>query len=110
MRAHVIENGVVTNTIVVDSLDVFPNLIDADIGGTIGDLWDGTSFSKPPKDIPAEETKIRALRNNLLKDSDWTQLADSSSNKVVWAAYRQSLRDITKQAGFPWTVAWPDAP
>jgi len=110
MRAHIITDGKVTNTIVVDSLDVFPNLIDADIGGTIGDLWDGTSFSKPPKDIPAEAAKIRALRNNLLKDSDWTQLADSSADKVAWATYRQALRDVPDQAGFPWTITYPAKP
>jgi hypothetical protein len=47
MRAHVIEDGVVTNTIIVDSLDFMPNLIDASLGGTIGDLWDGHVFTKP---------------------------------------------------------------
>lgn len=48
MRAHLIENGVVVNTIVVDTLDVFPNLIDAEFGGSIGDLWDGSAFTAPP--------------------------------------------------------------
>jgi hypothetical protein len=110
MRAHIITDGKVINTIVVDSLDILPNLIDAESGGTIGDLWDGASFSKPPKDIPAEEAKIRALRNDLLKDSDWTQLADSSADKIAWAAYRQALRDVPAQAGFPLTVTYPDKP
>ena len=31
-------------------------------------------------------------------------------DKAAWAAYRQALRDISKQSGFPWTVAWPVAP
>ena len=110
MKAHIITDGKVSNTIVVDSLDVFPNLIDADIGGTIGDLWDGTVFSKPPKDIPAEEAKIRALRNNLLNASDWTQVIDAQVDQAAWATYRQALRDITTQAGFPLTVEWPTKP
>lgn len=47
MRAHVIENGKVINTIEVKSLDAFPNLIDASSGGQIGDLWDDSQFSDP---------------------------------------------------------------
>lgn len=48
MRAHIIENGVVTNTIEVESLDVIPGLIDAS-SGKIGDLWDGATFTTPPE-------------------------------------------------------------
>lgn len=58
MRAHVIENGKVTNTIEVDSLDVLPNLIAA-TSGTIGDLWDGTAFTNPAP-IPKTQEEITA--------------------------------------------------
>ena len=59
----------------------------------------------------AEQAKsIRSTRTEKLKDSDWTQIADSTADKAAWATYRQALRDITAQAGFPWTVTWPDAP
>lgn len=59
----------------------------------------------------AEQAKsVRSSRTEKLKDSDWTQLADSTADKAAWATYRQALRDITAQAGFPWTVEWPDAP
>jgi hypothetical protein len=59
----------------------------------------------------AEQAKsVRASRTEKLKDSDWTQIADSTADKAAWATYRQALRDITGQAGFPWTVTWPDAP
>lgn len=47
MRAHQIKDGKVVNTIVVESLDVLPNLVDAAFGGKIGDLWDGATFSMP---------------------------------------------------------------
>lgn len=53
---------------------------------------------------------VRANRNQKLANCDWTQLADSPADKTVWATYRQALRDITAQAGFPWSVTWPDQP
>ena len=59
----------------------------------------------------AEQSKaVRDSRNVKLSESDWTQLSDSTANKEAWATYRQALRDITKQSGFPWEVTWPDAP
>ncbi len=59
----------------------------------------------------AEQAKsVRQSRNDKLKDSDWTQIADSTADKQAWAVYRQGLRDVTAQQGFPWTVEWPVAP
>jgi len=59
----------------------------------------------------AEQAKsVRNSRTEKLKDSDWTQIADSTADKSTWATYRQALRDITSQSGFPWEVTWPDAP
>ena len=59
----------------------------------------------------AEQAKnVRDERNKKLSECDWTQLADSTADKAAWATYRQALRDITKQAGFPWDITWPEAP
>jgi hypothetical protein len=59
----------------------------------------------------AEQAKsVRQSRTEKLKDSDWTQIADSTADKALWATYRQALRDVTSQAGFPWTIEWPVAP
>jgi len=59
----------------------------------------------------AEQAKsVRETRTQLLKDSDWTQIADSAANKASWAAYRQALRDVPSQSGFPWEVTWPTTP
>ena len=59
----------------------------------------------------AEQAKsVRATRGEKLKDSDWTQVADAPVDQAAWAAYRQALRDITSQEGFPWTVEWPEQP
>lgn len=50
-------------------------------------------------------------RHRLLLDSDWTQLPDVPlATKELWAAYRQALRDITDQPGYPMNVVWPTAP
>ena len=57
-----------------------------------------------------QATSVRTSRNDKLKECDWTQIADSTADKTAWATYRQALRDITAQAGFPWTITWPDAP
>jgi len=57
-----------------------------------------------------QAASVRTSRTEKLKDCDWTQISDSTADKAAWATYRQSLRDITKQAGFPWTVEWPVQP
>lgn len=72
-------------------------------------LADMDADARAAKD--AEQAKsVRQQRNDKLKDSDWTQLADSPADKAAWATYRQALRDISKQPGFPWDVTWPIAP
>jgi hypothetical protein len=53
---------------------------------------------------------VRKQRTERLKDSDWTQVADAPVDQAAWAAYRQALRDVTTQTGFPWTINWPVAP
>lgn len=53
---------------------------------------------------------VREKRNQLLTASDWTQIPDCTVDKQAWAAYRQALRDITEQAGFPNDVVFPTPP
>jgi len=54
--------------------------------------------------------QVRAERNRLLVETDWTQVADAPVDKTSWATYRQALRDITAQQGFPANVIWPTPP
>lgn len=52
-------------------------------------------------------------RNHLLANSDWTQLPDvplTAEQKAAWATYRQALRDVPAQAGFPENINWPVIP
>lgn len=53
---------------------------------------------------------VRAERDRLLALSDWTQLDDAPVDHVLWAAYRQALRDLPQQGGFPLAVTWPTGP
>lgn len=53
---------------------------------------------------------IRAQRTQKLKDSDWTQVADAPVDQAAWATYRQALRDLPAQPGFPMSINWPVAP
>ena len=65
--------------------------------------------AKAAKD--AEQAKnIRSDRDKRLSDTDWTQVADAPVDKAVWATYRQALRDVPTQAGFPYDITWPSKP
>lgn len=59
----------------------------------------------------ADQAKlVRDDRNKRLTETDWTQVADAPVDKAAWATYRQALRDIPSQAGFPWDIQWPTQP
>lgn len=62
--------------------------------------------------LPESEASanIRGRRNRLLTRTDYTQLADAPGDNAAWATYRQALRDIPAQDGFPFTVTWPTEP
>jgi hypothetical protein len=53
--------------------------------------------------------EIRAKRNSLLAETDYLALSDTTLSSDM-AAYRQALRDVTSQAGFPSNVTWPTKP
>lgn len=64
------------------------------------------------KDVEYAELadEVRKKRNKLLTESDWTQLVDASlttKNKETWLVYRQALRNVPQQKGFPHDVVWP---
>jgi hypothetical protein len=52
---------------------------------------------------------VRNQRNKLLEETDWTQSRDVIlDNDADWIIYRQALRDITTQEGFPHNIIWPE--
>ena len=91
-------------------------------------FYDGSEFQRIP-DKPSEEyvfdrkekawyismdlaaMVVRSKRDVLLAACDWTQTADQpEATKLKWQPYRQELRDITSQAGFPLEIVWPELP
>jgi len=63
--------------------------------------------------IPGPEvkaTQVRLQRDQLLNETDWTQVADAPVDSTVYSTYRQALRDIPQQSGFPTDITWPTNP
>jgi hypothetical protein len=71
-------------------------------------------YPQPPQpSITEKQNEIRKNRNQLLQDTDWViikSIEAGVSNLAQWKAYRQALRDITAQPGFPNNVTWPTKP
>ena len=57
-----------------------------------------------------QSMRIREVRNNKLAACDYTQVSDYPRDGSSWHEYRQSLRDIPQQDGFPWDNNWPEEP
>jgi hypothetical protein len=117
MRYAIIEGGKVVN-IAVATPKVAAELgwVECPDGVGIGWSFDGSGEPlPPPPDTEGEAARVRAQRNALLAESDlmvmpdrWTAM--TTEQQQLWATYRQALRDITAQAGFPWTIDWPTQP
>jgi len=80
--------------------------------GTWQQTWTVTQASEQEVSdrLFLKSSETRNQRNNLLTQSDWTQVLDAPVNQQAWSTYRQSLRDITAQPGFPLEVTWPQQP
>lgn len=117
MKYAIIEGGKVVNIAVATAeVAVERGWVELPEGVGIGWSFDGSGNPlPPPPDTEGEVERVRAKRNTLLVESDVMVLPDrwavmSSEQQTTWAAYRQALRDITDQAGFPWAVEWPTQP
>lgn len=62
------------------------------------------------QEYETKAAQVRQERNAKLVASDWTQVLDAQVDRTAWAVYRQALRDITDQEGFPFNVVWPQEP
>lgn len=106
MRLAKIENGMVENIIVADVLmDGYVEHAD--------DMCIGKAWPPVPPDAETLAADVRERRDELLRACDWTQLPDTAltgEQATAWAAYRQALRDVPQQGGFPASVDWPERP
>ena len=87
-----------------------------------GDEWiDGLEVADVPQPMTealriyneGHAALIRQQRNAALAETDWTQLADApftTEEQATIRAYRQSLRDLPQQAGFPGEYVFPSVP
>ena len=81
----------------------------------LNDIMDWTYDPKNKNFFKGNDYKfksIRIKRDQLLKDSDYTQLTDSvhKGTKEDWKIYRQQLRDITKDVSNPDDIIFPNEP
>lgn len=89
--------------------DVNNALMDGHYAVEVDDL---ESIQFPVVEIagPSQDVIAREQRDLLLQQSDWTQVPDAPVNAASWATYRQALRDVPSQSGFPDNITWPTKP
>lgn len=117
MKYAIVKGGAVVNIIDWDGVTPYAAPAECSVypwSGPIDIGWkwiDGVPVQpniSPSFEKAAEDA--RAQRNRMLSASDWTQLTDAPVDSLAWANYRQALRDVPQQAGFPFSVTWPVAP
>ncbi len=100
----------------------FPQSIIAEDGVYRYKLVDGAAVERTAEEMEADRAaaqltaqaaEVRAQRDRLLAETDWTQVLDapvSDESRAALRVYRQTLRDVTTQEGFPAVVVWPELP
>lgn len=85
-------------------------LIDGIVTVVESETIEGTvTLIEDDQSILDKEDEVRAERNKLLAETDWWALSDHTMTQAQ-EDYRQALRDITDQSGFPESVTWPTKP
>jgi hypothetical protein len=98
----------------------YPNIADEDFptlgsNGIYYQRWIVRPMTESERETATFERarKVRVERMLSLSRCDWTQLPDtglSEESRTNWTLYRQKLRDLPQQEGFPWAVTWPIPP
>ena len=105
---HVVVPTIMPNDYTKNITEGTPVLTD----GVYYQNWIQTDASESEIDYRLENQWfiVREIRNELLAECDWTQLADiTSETKEAWTIYRQALRNITTQSS-PFSIIWPVKP
>lgn len=77
------------------------------------EAYNGEYTIETIEDVSMTAEEARAERDKLLAETDWTQVLDApidAETREAYRAYRQALRDIPEQEGFPDTITWPELP
>ena len=118
----VVKNDVVQNVIEINGMsrDEYEELeqcklVDVDLPYmvTMGDTYDEKTGLFYRDGVRVDTMYVREMRDAMLKASDFAMMPDypcSEAERAGWIAYRQALRDITEQAGYPDTIVWPEPP
>jgi hypothetical protein len=106
-----VENGIVTHKRPTPK----EGFIEAPDYVAPGYLYDKKDFFAPDTNPTSEELEkeTRAKRDRLLADSDWVTIRATDTGTAVpteWQTYRQALRDLPQQTGFPENIDWPEKP
>ncbi|WP_207260873.1 tail fiber assembly protein [Desulfovibrio sp. Huiquan2017] len=78
-----------------------------------GDYYTVNGEGEWSQDSDLLSEAVRAERDRRLAACDWTQMPDApldDTARAAWTVYRQALRDVPQQEGFPWVVVWPVGP
>lgn len=100
----------------VEFSDVSTNLADLIVGKIVeSEYFKDAIISNSMASIEDEQLDLKAKlkRNTLLNESDWIVVKSVEANNPVpneWIQYRQALRDITTQPGYPKNIVWPQKP
>lgn len=117
MKYAIVSNDKVINIAISDE-PIEDNWILANDEVAIGDSYQNGVFVKIPHEPTEEELKIlsfeiRMRRNLLLQNTDFVVIKCLENNQEIpisYKNYRQELRDIPQQTGFPKKIDWPNLP
>lgn len=84
-------------------------IFDGEIWSQFWSVEDASDEEKEYR-IQSAWSNLRSERNRRLSECDWTQIDDSPVDKIIWAAYRQSLRDLPENTTDPMNPVWPVPP
>ena len=90
------------------TIDNFLQVLESSVGSEVDGKW--KAFNVRNRTNDEKWDILRSKRDELLKNSDFTQLGDSPSNAVKWKAYRKLLRDLPTDYPNADDVVWPLSP
>lgn len=108
--SYALNGEVIENTSISQVADVWSPEREEYIKGI---AYNGEYTIETIEDVSMTAEEARAERDKLLAETDWTQVLDApidATTREAYRTYRQALRDIPEQEGFPETITWPELP